>query len=308
MHVSAWRSHPALRWTIALAIVAIAFAVLLRLSAPEQHVYEARSASDVAELACAYDQHRDAANRAADAYNRARIRGTGIAASRIEADATEHRAQSAQQCEERARNRADLDAQWRAAYAAENAYGMARKSRMLAIVEIGLLLLTVTVAFLAVLDARRHAERELRAYIKVELRGITENVLHMPHHPDLVIINKGQTPAHDLTFECWWEVRPWPLSENAIFKGDPPEQDLEKIVLHSGDEHPIEPFNTRDAVRHAAVETSGANPLQRMLIFGLVSYRDAFSKSRETQFCFVVRQGNLGKWEHHYCDQHNKAT
>lgn len=155
------RPNAPLGWGIVASVCVALLAFLIWSSESRRAPYVLGSASAGAEQACGYEQARQAASEAADAYDNARQSGVGVSRRRIEADTAERRAQNAHECEERARDRADLDAQWRSAYAAENTYDITQKLRWLAIAELALLIMAVAAAWKAIFDSSAHAERDL---------------------------------------------------------------------------------------------------------------------------------------------------
>lgn len=277
-------------WRVVFVLAGLAFfTALVFLSAPTPREYLAQSASSGAEEACAYEQARNAAENAARAYDEARQRRSGVRERQIEAEAAARRAENAKQCEERARNRADLDAQWRAAFAAENAYSMNEKLRWLGIVEIGLLIATVTAAFMAVFDAREHSKRELRAYVKAHLSE-REIVVGKPIRMIFSMTNYGQTPVFKAAAVTQILVRAngwlWESEEQKL-----PTENRPEFVIHPGEDVEVEGFLVNNAEKppleqthYNGIRDGHASIFARIIIW----YDDAFGDSHETELRFAL--------------------
>lgn len=296
MHGGARRSNPALRWSLIAFVFASAVSALVWLSWPEPHTYVTGEASRAAEDACAYEEASRAAANAANAYERARQTGAGARRRQIEADAAQRRAQGAKECEERARNRADLDAQWRSAYATENTYAITNKLRWLAIAEIALLVAAVLAAWMAIFDSRQHAERELRAYMGVDTAQLVKIDVDGVVTAQLRFKNYGQTPAYDFTY---WGTLGWrPVedagSESGITTIKFPEGSFEKHPDALEDESRMT-FNPSAGATNN-FKTKGPPPIAgvvegyrqhgtfAIVLYGKGRYLDAFGEEREIEF------------------------
>lgn len=294
MHGSARRSNPALGWWLTAAVAVASIALLYWLSAPPPHDYEARSDSSAAERACAYEGARDAAEEAARAQDQARVSGSNTRRTQVEVGAAQRRADNAQKCEERARNRADLDAQWRAAYAAERSYLLGLRLRLLALVEIVLLVATVGAAFMAIVHQREIGRRELRAYVGINRKGFMNRD---PSDKKFSFVfgmqNTGQTPARYVQYAARLRLLDDPLKDNeSIFDRFPVEEDFEDTSKSRIPMYPSDGFDgqtdkldiTMEQFREAMIHGKPT-----LYGFGFVRYVDVFNEMHTTRFCGVWR-------------------
>ena len=288
------RPNAPLRWSIILGGVALIVAVLVWLSAPNPQRYLAGAASQSVERACGYDQARRSAEQAAQAYDRARIDRAPTRAREVEANAAARRAEDAKQCEERARNRADLDAQWRSAFAAENTFDAAQKLRFLAIFEIALLVATVAAAFMALFDARKHSERELRAYMCDTNPHIIEHVSNgavFGREFALHWKNTGATPARRS------HTQTTVISVEKDKPYGPEKIDFaEAKLINPGSVTGIGPSET--SLAKTGINSAYAKLMagtHRVYVWSWIEYRDIFADTplRRSEYCAeIVRDGD----------------
>jgi len=153
--------------------------------------------------------------------------------------------------------------------------------------------------------------QQMRAYLMVIIGSGTyqerEKNLRFEVRPQLV--NSGNTPAHKMTYWARAKIMNFPVPENFIF--EPPED----IVLHSmliGPHQSIE-LNARvdDFVEDEKVESIKRGNGQRVYIWGMITYTDAFDSVHTTKFCHsLVWLGPDDKLivTGTYSHNHNEAT
>lgn len=160
------------------------------------------------------------------------------------------------------------------------------------------------------------AERQLRAYVSVEIKGVTLTPLGGNLYSlvvNYVRKNSGQTPASEVTTDTEFQVLPFPLPQNLNI-ADP----IQNVVpyRHRIDPGQAPPGETEKPIR--------LNPFtmrdrgERMYVIGLLTYLDAFGKKRRTEFCGSLigleefahsipsTQGVLVRF--HWAELYNEAT
>lgn len=136
-------------------------------------------------------------------------------------------------------------------------------------------------------ESSRSSERQLRAYVEVEIEkflfGGTETTEIV-----LKVHNFGLTPAYEVVTNCWVDIRVFPPAPNASYSGP--------MSMGPGSNATINP---QRAIR---VKTGTARALnskelidvsdggsRRFYVYGNTSYRDTFGKLRHTDFSFAVQ-------------------
>jgi len=154
--------------------------------------------------------------------------------------------------------------------------------------------------------ARDTAERQLRAYVQVEIEKIDFNDTS---GVEVVLLakNVGQTPAYFATVHSWVDIRPFPHPKTGTFVGPNGQQQEAASIINGG-----------QAIRN---KTGGARPLTqdegreiargtsaRLYVYGNVVYTDAFQKMRRTHFCFALQGTPHGRCDVALAPCHNDAT
>jgi hypothetical protein len=156
------------------------------------------------------------------------------------------------------------------------------------------------------------AQRQLRAYVFANPQG-----LHLDDEKKIrityLVTNTGQTPAYDLHHFSAIRVLKWPLPEGFVI--EPPKERLDPIKMSLGPAATI--FGNREASWEGDIEDVSKDN-ERIFIIGIMRYRDAFNRERQTRFCASIANLDVAytaaaegrtdvpiSWE--YTDQHNDA-
>lgn len=154
--------------------------------------------------------------------------------------------------------------------------------------------------------ARESAERQLRAYVVVDPKGA-----FMSNDPEIngqvafEISNTGQTPAYNICISS--QVV---LSYKSIDDFDPSNESIEYVVENTDSaiggglgHHAYHPFTLSEDEL-----TDVKSRLASIMCFGKVTYCDAFSVDRITQFCFYFCGQKLGVGDARFLHRGNSAT
>jgi hypothetical protein len=132
------------------------------------------------------------------------------------------------------------------------------------------------------LRATRQGERrQLRAYVHISKATYKDD--HDGQRVELLIRNFGQTPAHDVWVERAGSVRDFPLTQPLapLVRDD----SLFDIAPHGEGATILFPFAEWDDPSPSRFGGGGT----ALYIHGVIHYRDAFKKDRETHFRLFVR-------------------
>ena len=137
------------------------------------------------------------------------------------------------------------------------------------------------------------ALRQLRAYVWCTATQLHDLEIGKLPRAVMEIRNAGQTPAYDMQVYGGIVLLPYPLPDDTAFPILTAHKST-KMVLHPGGGNPhysIAEFSsggikTMDT-KHLDAVRKGEDI--RIYLAGLISYRDAFSKARETRFLFSVK-------------------
>lgn len=161
----------------------------------------------------------------------------------------------------------------------------------------------------AVKHAADNAERQLRAYVSAEVdngeikiagdEGATNRTATL----NLVMRNRGQTPAHGLTHWVKFDTADYPVPN---LDYTPPVEYGAKVVLHPGAGR-IRPQEKK--LSSELLKQVRAGDATRLYLWGVVSYVDAFGEKRETKFRLMY--GGPKSTERStmwWCDEGNEAS
>jgi hypothetical protein len=195
-------------------------------------------------------------------------------------------------CEERARSRSDLAAQWYNAVAARNMASLTEGQRYFALAEIFALLATVFAALAALWDSRRHAEVSLRAYLSVKSDDVVLQplVAGKAVRYKVTLVNTGQTPARKVVTLHTETVRSLPLARDA-FAADMPENPPARMNLGAGSELYL---TKGDAIIDQTDIDLIKAKRAALFVFGLVTYEDVFGRQHRMTFR-LKHDGTLGE-------------
>jgi hypothetical protein len=162
-------------------------------------------------------------------------------------------------------------------------------------------------------EFKRTSERELRAYIGFSIEGFeflrgSNNAVQC--EAAYSIKNHGQTPAYGIRVDSDFRIAPFPLKDDF----STPEKNAIEL---SAVANPGQQLHGA-IVKGQSIE--GRSKGDKLYLFGVVRYRDAFDQSRQTWFCGYIEDsdaifaGSVGlvqqivpvkfKW----ADRHNDAT
>ncbi len=161
--------------------------------------------------------------------------------------------------------------------------------------------------------AKDTAQRQLRAYISVEIRGF-----QFDRDPNLALVckanfeirNDGQTPAYDVRTNVDFRIAAQPLLSDFTRPND--------NILRF--ENSISPNRTQEAsgTKAFSIEKQKLLPGQKLYFLGLILYKDAFGIERETWFCGYIDQSEFvmdstpgtktSPITFHWAERHNKTT
>ena len=158
-------------------------------------------------------------------------------------------------------------------------------------------------------QARINAVAELRAYIAVELKNPTQqlNGFDQPFQVELVIKNKGKTPAHRLRVRPSLAVMDYPTNPRTNWEPDPFPAVLSVSVIAPGDQllSWAKASGMSDPSELDAV-SKGAG--KRLYAWGTVDYVDAFANDRKTEYCAIIQFNPGNTFTAINLEWHNTAT
>jgi hypothetical protein len=181
-------------------------------------------------------------------------------------------------------------------------YGVKPGEFLLFLATVGLWSATI----LLVWDARKTAERQLRAYVVIYGKGVRSKPGCFIS--DIEIKNVGQTPAYDVVAVVVTDILPFPLPKNFDFTLVSPDTPPSIGLLGPGQRTGMSPDLTKnDCVIEEWTEATTEAGHLRIYTFGTVTYRDAFSNKRHTNLCLYFQ------WDESSCatatyEAHNDAN
>lgn len=182
------------------------------------------------------------------------------------------------------REKQDLAAQWTAATANRNAVAIAERQMRWSVLEFFALIGTLTFAYIAISDGRKHSVAELRAYVSIKDRVLSRLYIGQHARVDFKIFNAGTTPAHNMRYRAALEVFDVPFKGDIKSQFGTPAGEIPPLaVIHPQESHEAE------AIQHkpfTAVEWAGiCSGAWGLYLVCDVEYDDAFGNSRLTKFC-----------------------
>ena len=185
------------------------------------------------------------------------------------------------------RNELELEAQWRAAVAATNAVALAERQWRSSLLEFAALLGTLAIAYVAIVDGRKHTTAELRAYLAIKERVLSHFFVGQQARVAFRISNAGSTPAYNMRYRAALEVFACPYNGDIMreFAKDPNEI-APAFVVQSQE------FAEAEAIQHRPLTQEDYDAIMRgskaLYFVGEVDYDDAFGHPRITEFCCWV--------------------
>jgi hypothetical protein len=160
----------------------------------------------------------------------------------------------------------------------------------------------------SVATLRERTAMQMRAYVSVVVGAAIfqdrDRQLRFEAKP--VMVNNGNTPAHNVGFWAGSAILPVPLPDNFDFP----------LTGERRGAAPLGPHQTfiMSAVVPEYVNDAEIEPIKRgngraLAVWGMVTYRDVFGEERETRFGQIITwlrdDSNITG---HYTEQHNDAT
>jgi hypothetical protein len=162
-------------------------------------------------------------------------------------------------------------------------------------------------AFVQVRDNRISNERQLRAYVSIDRAQISDINLVWPPVAEIKLRNFGQTPAYDLVHLSGiaFDVDPPPTG---AFGEWPPMAGTKYIVGPGSESNKIMKIPEGEIATEAERQEIIAGT-KALYVFGIVTYRDAFGKTRTTHYR-LIQGGRVGIRGIHLmgCEEGNEAT
>lgn len=153
--------------------------------------------------------------------------------------------------------------------------------------------------------AKHTAERQLRAYINIDIEKIDLSTTALTEVV-LRVTNVGQTPAYELVANSWVDLRPWPYSPNGRFEGPPDPNLPAKSIINPSQARRFKTGSARPLTEQELADVA-LGTRKRLYVYGLVTYKDTFGHPRFAEFCLAVKTAPGEKVDTAYCRQHNKA-
>ena len=206
----------------------------------------------------------------------------------------------------------DLDAQIRAADAAEKQIPPAWVAAILTFFGTALLVWNLTearkanrIAIAAIEQSERHARQGLRAYIGIT--SVQRNSVHAaPLNFYFLIKNAGQTPAYDVTVRSGQILLATEPKPDVIQLEPAPSY---QVTLAPGEdtEHYIFGEDISPVIGEPEIEALNAGKVS-LYIEGIISYRDAFREQRYTKFKFCYGKNEIADGQVSFCADGNDST
>jgi hypothetical protein len=148
--------------------------------------------------------------------------------------------------------------------------------------------------------------RQLRAYLIVSGKTLTNVAFDQKVHVDGMFDNMGQTPVYDATWISGINILPYPLT------GEIPNPECAKIVELPGVQKWFfgkQTYPTKDRETPVTIEEINQINSRSFAIYfhGRVCYYDIFKKLRRTDFCVLWREEGKGFGPATYCENGNEA-
>jgi hypothetical protein len=155
--------------------------------------------------------------------------------------------------------------------------------------------------------------RQLRAYVGASTGDSpTISSMYPPALPSLTVYikNTGQTPAYQVTHLSGAAVGPYPLPKTFDFSNTMQPDDLpEPITVFPGRLEGIAiEITSNRALSDDEINGLATGKNKRLYFWGTVTYQDAFSASRYTNFCFGYYAITTTGIRHDACERHNDSN
>lgn len=210
-----------------------------------------------------------------------------------------------------------LDAQMRAAIAAERSAATAERQEIPAWVQIWLAIIGTVIAMIAfvyTVISNRKSEHAMQAQTRAYISVFVTELYRQGGRPGLrfelrtTILNTGQTPAYDVRVISMATNLPHPVPAEVDFRSllPSPEQIQSRMTLG-----PQQNRFTQSILTHRLSREDLRRLLtfkDRLYVFGTVSYRDTFGKDRYTNFCHSIVLQQKPAFIANASDRHNDAN
>ena len=130
-------------------------------------------------------------------------------------------------------------------------------------------------------------ELQSRAYLSVQFEdAIYQDATHV-FEGIAVVVNRGNTPAYDVTFRTAADILPYPILDDFDFP-IPSENTGTSVSLIPAGLNKILRRNIGRRVSDDDVDGIKSGTSESLAMGGVVNYRDAFNQSRYTNFAFTI--------------------
>jgi hypothetical protein len=147
-----------------------------------------------------------------------------------------------------------------------------------------------------------------RAWLVVtfDSMGAQDNEKRLSFEPHFNLINRGNTPAYNITVLVQAEVQPFPLSADFAFALPKPVPGSRISVIGPGLSKRI---GAALRIMYSDIEAAEirAGVRQRIVSWGLITYSDAFQKQRFVKFSFNHFKMSTGDWFSQDTGQHSES-
>lgn len=165
---------------------------------------------------------------------------------------------------------------------------------------VGVTLLLAGFSLWQVFISRDTAKRQLRAYVYITCDTPWDK-LPKGVITEFTIRNAGQTPAHEVDYWMYHEIRDYPLNSE-LSNVRPNDDTVHQTILHRGQQ-----FNVHPHVQFSESEIEQIFAKTKAYYFwGQVHYKDIFRVKRVTEFAFMATGGKGERVM--FCEKGNKAT
>lgn len=156
---------------------------------------------------------------------------------------------------------------------------------------------------------RQFGKLQMRPYISVIEPGFIPQNIATPYYAEvqLIMVNTGHTPAHNIRFAAFLRVLPAPLPNDFDFTVRPDQ------IITSGHINPGQRLFFRRNVGHILPAQQYAEIIQgrginRLYIYGTIFFDDVFGDIHQTNFCSFGVWDTAGRFSTRNTPEHNNAT
>lgn len=168
-----------------------------------------------------------------------------------------------------------------------------------------MLVWTLAAAFWTIYDGRRAINRQLRAYLTVEIGGLTKCGPGEKPTAKIKVLNVGQTPAYEFSSKILITFMAGDGSHTVSIP-DPHQVELSDLTLGPGRSYVVSAKSDQAPPPNFGPANETGNG--RVAVTGCITYRDVFNRRRITQFCHYYSGPDWGKPSGAYHKAGNRST